>query len=67
MNKYYIIIIVILLFIIIKKICNLNKPFDENKFIKQINNQKKLKKNFSLKNIKTNLPTLTSYYIGLTK
>ena len=67
MNKYYIIIIVILLVIIIKKLCNLNKPFDEGKFIKQINNQKKLKKNFSLKNIKNNLPTLTSYYIGLAK
>jgi len=67
MNKYYIIVIVILLVIIIKKLCNLNKTFDEGKFIKQINNQKKLKKNFSLKNIKTNLPTLTSYYIGLAK
>ena len=33
MNKYYIIIIVILIFVIIKKICNLNKPFDEDKFI----------------------------------
>ena len=66
MNKYYIIIIVILLFIIIKKICNLNKPFDQNRFIEQYTNQIKLQEKFTLKSIPNNIPKIASYYIGIT-
>jgi hypothetical protein len=65
-NNYWIIIIsCILLFIIIRKIYNLNKPFDENRFIEQYKNQLKLKENFSLSSIPKGLPKIASYYVGL--
>lgn len=65
MNKYCIIIIIILIFSISRKIYKLNKPFDETRFIKQMENQKKLKEKFSLDNIKLNLPKITSYIVGI--
>ncbi len=64
-NIWVIIISVILLFIIIKKIINLNEPFDEGRFIEQYKNQEKLKKKFNMKSIQQSLPKLASYYVGL--
>ena len=65
-NIWIIIICIILLIIIIRKIYNLDKPFDENKYIQQIINQKKLKEQFNLNLIKNGLPTIASYYVGIT-
>ena len=48
-----------------KKIWNLNKPFDEQKFIMQHMNQEKLKKNFTLESFHKHLPDIASYYVGL--
>jgi hypothetical protein len=64
-NIYIIIISILLLYAIIKKIINLNKPFNEVDFLTKYNNQQKLKENLSLDNLKKQIPTLTSYYIGL--
>jgi len=64
-NFWVIFIAAILLFFIIKKIINLNKPFNHNKFIKQYYNQIKLKKKLNLELIKQGIPKLASYYVGL--
>lgn len=64
-NFFGILIILFLIFAIYKKIINLNKPYDENKFIIQYQNQLKLKEKFSLKNVMENIPDLTSYYVGI--
>ncbi len=64
-NIWVIIISIILLFIIIKKIINLNKPFDESRFIEQYKNQEKLKKKFNIKSLHQSLPKLASYYVGI--
>lgn len=65
-NNIWVIIICIILFIIIvRKINNLNKPFDEQRFMEQYINQKKLSKKFSLDSLPLELPTLTSYYVGI--
>ena len=64
-NIWVLIISAILLIVIIKKIYNLNKPFDEDRFVKQYINQHKIKNKFNLKSIPEGLPILTSYYIGL--
>jgi flagellar biosynthesis/type III secretory pathway M-ring protein FliF/YscJ len=64
-NVWIILLAFILLFVIIKKIVNLNKPFDEKRFIEQYQNQIKLKKKFNINNLKQKLPQLASYYIGL--
>jgi hypothetical protein len=64
-NSYVILISIFLLIIIIKKIYNLNKPFDEKRFMEQCINQEKLKNKFNLNSIPLELPKLTSYYIGL--
>jgi hypothetical protein len=60
-----IIIILFLIYSIYKKIKNLNKPFDEEKFIIQYRNQKKLRRQVNLPNIMKNIPSLTSYYVGI--
>lgn len=60
-----IIIILFLIYSIYKKIKNLNKPFDEEKFIIQYQNQKKLRRQVNLPNIMKNIPSLTSYYVGI--
>ena len=60
-----IIIILFLIYSIYKKIKNLSKPFDEEKFIIQYRNQKKLRRQVNLPNIMKNIPSLTSYYIGI--
>ena len=61
-----ILIILILIFAIYKKITNLDKPYDETKFIIQYQNQIKLKKKFNLPNIMKNIPSIASYYVGIT-
>ena len=66
-NNIWIIIISIIIFIIIiKKICNLNKPFDQSRFIEQYTNQIKLQEKFTLKSIPNNIPKIASYYVGIT-
>jgi hypothetical protein len=68
LNNIWVLLICLIIFIIIvKKICNLNQPFDEDRYILQEQNQEKLKKKFNLNNIHTVIPTLTSYYVGLDK
>jgi hypothetical protein len=64
-NNWIVCISIILFIIIIKKIINLNKPFDEDKFIEQYINQQKIAHSFNLGSIHETLPILTSYYIGL--
>ena len=64
-NVWVLIISAILLIVIIKKIYNLNEPFDEDRFVEQYINQHKIKNKFNLKSIPKGLPILTSYYIGL--
>jgi hypothetical protein len=64
-NIWVIIISILLIFFIFKKIYNLNKPFDEHRFIEQYINQQKLQDKFSLRNIPKNLPKIASYYVGL--
>lgn len=64
-NFWVILICVILVMLIGKKIYNLNKPFDEKRFVEQYINQQKLKKKFSLNNIPQSLPKLAEYYVGL--
>ncbi len=53
----------LLLFAIIKKISNLNKPFDESKFIEQYQNQQKLKKKLNFDNFHQNIPKITSFIL----
>ena len=65
-NCWGILIVLILIFAIYKKITNLDKPYDENKFIIQYQNQIKLKKKFNLPNIIKNIPSIASYYVGIT-
>lgn len=64
-NGWVLLIGVILLYFIIKKIYNLNKPFDEKKFIEQYANQKKLKNKINIELFKQGIPQLASYYVGL--
>ena len=64
-NFWGILIILILIFAIYKKIINLDKPYDKNKFIIQYQNQIKLKKKFNISNIIKNIPSIASYYIGI--
>ena len=64
-NMWIILLSILLLWIIVRKIINLNKPFDETRFIKQYKNQIRLKKQFNINIIQKNIPKLTSYYIGL--
>lgn len=64
-NIWFILISVFLLYVIIKKIINLNKPFNQKIFIEKYNNSKKLEKKINLDNFKKNIPLLTSYYIGI--
>lgn len=64
-NIWVFLISAILLFAIIKKLFNLNKPFDETKFMEQYKNQQKLQEKFSADFIKKSLPKLASYYVGI--
>lgn len=64
-NFWVILICIILVIFIVKKIYNLNKPFDEKRFIEQYVNQQKLKEKFTLEGIPQSLPKLASYYVGL--
>ena len=61
-----IIIIIFLIYSIYKKIKNFNKPFNEKKFIIQYKNQKKLKQKINLPNLMKNIPSIASYYVGIT-
>jgi hypothetical protein len=64
-NIWIIIISIIIFFIIIKKIYNLNKPFDEIRFIQQCANQEKLKKKFTENNYLKTISNITDFYIGV--
>jgi hypothetical protein len=64
-NIWVILISILLLYIIVRKIINLNKPFDERRFIEQYTNQLKLRKQLNIEIIQKNIPKLTSYYVGL--
>ena len=65
-NSIWVILLsILLLCMIVRKIKNLNKPFDEKRFINQYKNQLKLKKQFNIDIIQKNIPKLTSYYVGL--
>ncbi len=64
-NNWVYIVIIILIYSIFNKIYNLLfVPFDEEKFIAQLDNQKKLEKQFSEINISNNIPKILSYYIN---
>lgn len=65
LNTWLIIISIILLYIIVKKIINLEKPFNEEQFIEKYNNYKKLEETMNLDKITRNIPSITSYFIGL--
>lgn len=62
-NVWTYIIAIILFIVIIKKIINLNKPFDQKRFIEQIQNQKKLKEKISIDMIKEDLPVLANHIL----
>ena len=64
-NIWGIIIVLILIYAIYKKISNLNKPYDEEKFIIQYKNQKRLEKKINIPNLMKNMPTIASYYVGI--
>ncbi len=64
-NPWVMVIAFFLLYAIYKKIINMNKPFDENRFIEQYKNQEKLKKNLTLDHVIKGLPNIASYYVGL--
>ena len=55
-------ICIILIIIIIIKIRNLNKPINEEVFIKKLQNQERLKEKLSMQVIKEGLPTLAKFY-----
>lgn len=62
-NIWVIIICIVLAIFIVKKICNLNKPFDEKRFVEQYVNQQNLREKFTLDSIPKNLPKFVSYYV----
>jgi len=64
-NPWFILVCAFLIYSIYKKVKNLNKPLKETKFIEQMKNQQKLKKKINFNNLMTNLPQMTSYYVGL--
>lgn len=64
-NIWGFVIILILIYAIYKKISKLNKPYDEQKFITQCKNQKKLQHQINLPNLMKNIPTIASYYVGI--
>ncbi len=64
-NGWVFLISILLFYFVIKKIINLNKPFDENKFIEQYINQQKLKNKMSLDFVQKQIPKLTQYYVGI--
>jgi hypothetical protein len=59
------VIVIILVYAIYKKIRNLNKPYDEDKFIIQYQNQKKLGQKINIPNLMKSFPTIASYYVGI--
>ena len=64
-NIWVLLLGLFLLYTIYNKIKNLNKPFNESKFIEQFKNQKRLKKKFNLNYLHKGLPTIASYYVGI--
>jgi len=65
LNTWLLLFSFFLFLIIIRKINNLNKPFNEKIFIEKYLNYNKLKKKINIKNIKKNIPLITSYYLGI--
>lgn len=64
-NIWGIIIVLFLIFAIYKKIKNIDKPYDKKKFIIQYKNHKKLEEKINLPNLMKNIPTMASYYVGI--
>jgi hypothetical protein len=64
-NKWILLISIIIIYVVIKKIYYLNKPFNEEKFIKQQINKNKLKNKIKNIDIQSELYKGLSYYIGL--
>jgi hypothetical protein len=64
-NIWVLVIGLFLLYTIYKKIKNLDKPFDESKFIEQYKNQRRLKKKINFTTLQKGLPTIASYYVGI--
>lgn len=64
LNNIWVYIVSIILFvIIIKKIINLNKPFNQERFVEQMENQKKLRNKISMNMIKEELPVLANHIL----
>jgi hypothetical protein len=63
-NKWTLLFAIILFVIIVRKIIKLNKPFDQEKFINQMENQKKLKEKISINMIKEELPLIANYIVN---
>jgi len=65
-NYWFIFFSIILIFIIIRKINNLNKPFNENEFINKYNNYTKIKNDkLNFNNIKENILSIICFYFGI--
>jgi hypothetical protein len=65
-NYWFIFFSIILIFIIIRKINNLNKPFNENEFINKYNNYTKIKNDkLNFNNIKENILSIIYFYFGI--
>ena len=64
-NIWGLIVIFILIFAIYKKINNLDNPDEDDEFVTKYKNQLKIKEKFNLKNIIKNIPSITSYYVGI--
>ena len=65
-NYWFIFFSIILIFIIIRKINNLNKPFDENEFINKYKNYTKIKNDkLNFNNIKENISSIICFYFGI--
>ena len=64
LNNYWVLILSFLIFcMIIKKLYYLNKPFDEQKFIQQYNNQTKLKDKIGINYLLTNQKEIMNYML----
>jgi hypothetical protein len=64
-NCWVILFCIVLIIFIVKKIYNLNKSFDEKKFIQQYINQQQIKEKNNLNLISQSLPNIASYYVGI--
>lgn len=64
LNNCWVLILSFLIFcMIIKKLYYLNKPFDEQKFIQQYNNQTKLKDKINMNYLLTNQKEIMNFML----